>query len=103
MSQRPIDFLLSRRSVKFVQAPGPSDDQLKEILQTAMSAPDHGGLTPWRFSIIRGEALGRLIDMVVDTMREAGKPMLEEKEATTRRWLAKVPVLIAIACKLDHS
>jgi nitroreductase len=103
MSQLPIDYLLSRRSAKFVQAPGPDDAQLQQILQTAMSAPDHGGLKPWRFSVIRGEALGRLIDLVVDTMREAGSPMPEEKEVVARRWLANVPVLIAIACKLDHS
>lgn len=102
MSQFPIDFLLTRRSAKFVQAPGPSDEQLRQILQTAMSAPDHGSLKPWRFSVIRGEAIGKLADLVITTMREAGSPMPAEKETVTRNWLAKVPVMLAIACKLDH-
>ncbi len=102
MSQSPIDFLLTRRSAKFVQSPGPNDEQLRQILQTAMSAPDHGSLKPWRFSVIRGEAVPRLADRVITTMREAGAPMSAEKETVTRNWLSKVPVMLAIACRLDH-
>ncbi|MBF6616286.1 MAG: nitroreductase [Candidimonas sp.] len=103
MSDTPIDFLLSRRSVKFVQAPGPSDDELGRILQSAMSAPDHGRLQPWRFALIRGQAIGRLTDLSIAAIKEAGMPFPPEKEASTRRWLDKVPLLIALACRLDHA
>lgn len=103
MSDTPIDFLLSRRSVKFVQAPGPSDDELGRILQAAMSAPDHGRLQPWRFALIRGQAIGRLTDLSIAAIKEAGMPFPPEKEASTRRWLDKVPLLIALACRLDHA
>lgn len=103
MSVAPLDFLLSRRSVKFVQAPGPSDDELARILQAAMSAPDHGRLQPWRFALIRGEAIGRLADMAIASIKGAGLPLAPEKEANTRRWLDQVPLLIAVACRLDHS
>lgn len=103
MSDTPIDFLLSRRSVKFVQAPGPSDDELGRILQSAMSAPDHGRLQPWRFALIRGQAIGHLTDLSIAAIKEAGMPFPPEKEASTRRWLDKVPLLIALACRLDHA
>ena len=103
MSIEALDYLLSRRSVKFVQAPGPSDDELGKILQAAMSAPDHGKLRPWRFALIRGEAIGRLADMAISATKSAGVAMTPEKEATTRRWLAEVPLMIAVACHLDHS
>ena len=103
MSADALDFLLSRRSVKFVQAPGPSNDELERILQAAMSAPDHGKLRPWRFAMIRGEALGKLADLAMSASRAAGLTILPEKEATTRRWLSKVPLLIAVACHLDHA
>ncbi|HEY9278664.1 MAG TPA: nitroreductase [Eoetvoesiella sp.] len=103
MSVSPVQYLLSRRSVKFVKAPGPTEEQLSLILQSAMSAPDHGKLRPWRFSLIRGEAIGRLTDLALNATKEAGLPLTAEKEASTRRWLAQVPLLISIACRIDHS
>jgi len=99
----PIDYLLTRRSVKFVRAPGPSAEHLDLILRAAMTAPDHGRLRPWRFALVRGEAIGRLADLAIEASKAAGKPMPAEKEANTRRWLAEVPLLIALACRLDHS
>ena len=99
----PIDYLLTRRSVKFVQAPGPSEDELARILQSAMSAPDHGQLRPWRFALIRGDAVGRLADMALGAIKSAGLPLPPEKEASNRRWLDKTPLLIAVACRLDHA
>src|SRR5690606_12014414 len=97
------DFLLSRQSVKFVQAPAPSQEELEQILQSAMSAPDHGKLRPWRFKLIRGEALRRLPDLAFQAQAEAGKPVAEEKQQNVRNWLADVPLMIAVACYLEHS
>lgn len=103
MSVTPIEYLLSRRSVKYVQAPAPAEAELSQILQAAMSAPDHGKLQPWRFALIRGDAVGRLADLAMDATKRAGLPLTAEKEASTRAWLAKVPLLIALACRIDHS
>ncbi|AEC19548.1 hypothetical protein PT7_1008 [Pusillimonas sp. T7-7] len=103
MSAAALDYLLSRRSAKFVQAPGPSEDELARILQSAMSAPDHGKLRPWRFTLIRGDAVERFGDLALAATKAAGLPLTSEKEASTRRWLAQVPLLIAVACRLDHS
>lgn len=68
-----------------------------------MSAPDHGKLQPWRFALIRGDAVGRLADLAMDATKRAGLPLTAEKEASTRAWLAEVPLLIALACRIDHS
>src|SRR5690606_24194586 len=59
----PIEALTTRRSVKFLRAPAPRPDELEQILRTAVCAPDHGALRPWRFAMIRGEAIGRLADL----------------------------------------
>jgi nitroreductase len=103
LSASPIENLLSRRSVKYVQAPGPSDHELSQILQAGMSAPDHGRQRPWRFALIRGAAIERLANLAITATRAAGKPVSPEKEASTRRWLKEVPLLIAVACRLDYS
>lgn len=98
-----LDFLFTRRSIKLVQEPAPNQEQLAQILKAAMTAPDHGRLQPWRFVIIQGEAVGRLADLAISAMRDAGQPFTDTKEASIRRWLSKVPMLIGIACHLDHS
>jgi len=48
--QEVLSALLSRRSVspKRLVAPGPNRDELSTILKTALRAPDHGRLVPWR-------------------------------------------------------
>lgn len=101
MSTAPIEYLFSRRSVKFVTSPGPTEEHLAQILRAAMSAPDHGRLQPWRFALIRGEAVGRLGDLAIGAIRNAGLPLTTEKEANTRKWLANVPLLVALACRMD--
>lgn len=103
MSNSPIEYLLTRRSLKFVQAPGPDDAELAQILQTAMSAPDHGRLRPWRFKILRNDAIQQLADLAIDAIKAAGMDLTPEKEASTRRWLREVPLLIAVACHIDHT
>lgn len=102
-SAAAVDFLLSRQSVKFVQSPGPSPEHLDLILRSAMTAPDHGKLRPWRFTLIRGDAVARLGELAIQASRRAGKPLSEEKEAGVRKWLSKVPLLVALACRIDHS
>lgn len=98
-----IENLQSRNSVKFVQAPGPSEEELAALLQSAMSAPDHGMLRPWRFKRIRSEDVGKLIELAIAARADEGNPLTEPQIATMQRWLSQVPVLLAVACYIDHS
>lgn len=54
----PLSLLKTRRSGKprELVAPGPSDAQLLEIVETAARTPDHGKLFPWRFVIVPDHA-----------------------------------------------
>jgi len=96
-----VQTLLSRQSVKFVQAPGPDEAQLDLILQAAMRAPDHGAIRPWRFALARGADAAALVDVAVRTGQAEGRPLPEPKVANARRWLAKVPLVILLACRPD--
>ena len=103
MTPSPIHALNTRRSTKFLRAPAPRDEELAEIMQTAMSAPDHGAMRPWRFAIIRKPAIAKLADIAMDAVRASGdKRMTPEKEKSVRAWLNDVPLLIAVAQKIDH-
>ena len=103
MTDLPLQALLTRRSTKFLRAPAPKPDELEQILQSAMSAPDHGAMRPWRFALVRGEAIGRLADVAMSAVKASGdKRMTPEKEKSVRAWLADVPLLIAVAQRVDH-
>ncbi|MGH8277933.1 MAG: nitroreductase family protein, partial [Steroidobacteraceae bacterium] len=57
-SPQTLAFLARRRSAAALTlaAPGPTDAELARLLRLAARAPDHGKLSPWRFTILRGEA-----------------------------------------------
>lgn len=52
-----IDAIRNRRSVKRLVAPGPTGAQLAELIELAGTAPDHGGLRPWRHVVLQGAEL----------------------------------------------
>ena len=49
-----LDLLKTRRSgrPREMVGPGPSEDELRQMLEVAMRVPDHGKLAPWRFVIV---------------------------------------------------
>lgn len=51
-------------SAKAMAAPGPTAEQLAEILRLAVRVPDHGKLTPWRFILWEGAARAAFGDVM---------------------------------------
>ncbi len=53
-----LSLLKTRRSTvaKAMVPPGPSPEQIDELLQIAARVPDHGKLAPWRFLLFEGAA-----------------------------------------------
>lgn len=99
----PLHAITSRRSVKFLRGPAPKPAELEQILQAAMSTPDHGALRPWRFVVIQGEAIGKLADVALEAVKRSGDPrMTPEKEKSVREWMAGVPLFVAVAQKIAH-
>lgn len=98
-----IDTLLTRNSTKQITSPGPSPEQIEQILATAMCAPDHGRLRPWRFKRIEGPNIARLADLAVQAMAEQGEPLNAAKEKNMREWLGRAPLVLAVASYVDHS
>lgn len=60
-----LDLLLNRRSIAKLSAPAPEGQALENIIRAGLRAPDHAGLTPWRFVISQGEGLAKLSDILV--------------------------------------
>lgn len=96
-----IDYLSSRRSMPAFQMrdPGPSKEEIEQILALASRVPDHGKLAPWRFIVYRGAERER-ISLELSKIARAEKPDLSEemiKVEETR--LSRAPVVVAVVSK----
>jgi nitroreductase len=99
-----MNTLLTRASVTAWFEPGPNDAELRQILEAAVRAPDHGKLRPWRFFVIRGEARTRLSKLFAESLlrRDPGATAAQiEKE---RGKPLRSPVTIAVVARVleDH-
>lgn len=80
-----ISLLETRRSgrPREMVAPGPSEDELHQILNIAMRVPDHGKLAPWRFVVVGKEQrdhLAVLLHKALQAEDECAGPAHHEKE-----------------------
>lgn len=96
----PMDMLLSRASTDRLKEPAPSPAQLTEILATAMRAPDHGRLQPWRYVVIEGEDRPQLAERIVASMARVEPDAPAAKIEKRRSRFATMPMIIALGMHL---
>ena len=84
--------------------PAPSDEEVLKLLETAMRAPDHGALQPWRFLTIRGQRRRDLGDIFASALavREPGTVPDELEKA--RGKATRAPLVLAVWTEIveDH-
>lgn len=99
----PFDFLNSRRSLPARQLgePGPSADQLKQLLSAAIRVPDHGKLVPFRLLLIRGEDRVRLGERLAEIHRRKEPDVAESALAKDRERYSFAPVIVAVIARID--
>ncbi|MBT5110892.1 MAG: nitroreductase [Rhodospirillaceae bacterium] len=99
-----IEALMSRTSVppKLLLDPAPDGEALDEILATAMRAPDHGALQPWRFHIVRGAAREKLGALFVEAMLKHTPDADEEAIAKEQGRPLRSPLVVVACTKVSH-
>ncbi|HEX2828279.1 MAG TPA: nitroreductase [Burkholderiales bacterium] len=92
-----LELLHTRQSAGKLQDPPPDDMELAEIFRSAVTAPDHGRLRPWRFVVIRDEARERFGEVMAKTLKErrpdTSPEMLERERAKPMR----APLIVVVA------
>jgi nitroreductase len=79
--------------------PGPSAEQLHDLLSLAAAAPDHGLLTPWRFIIVPADQRHRLAEVFALALIDRDPGATLEQIESAREKAHRAPLLmVAIAC-----
>lgn len=106
MSQATLDLLLKRRSVKVAALgePGPTAEQLDQILTVAARVPDHKQLAPWRFIVFEGEARARFGEVLARVVAEEEKePPSPVRLDTERQRFVSSPVVVAVVSRVTET
>ncbi|MFC5386888.1 nitroreductase [Aquamicrobium segne] len=93
-----LDFLLSRASVpiKDLQAPGPDDAEIAQIIAAASRVPDHGRLAPWRFILYRGQARKEVGHKLAALAQERDGPLPEGRYNQELTRFSRAPLVIGV-------
>jgi nitroreductase len=93
-----IALLKSRKSAsaKAMAAPGPTPEQLSEILAMAVRVPDHGKLTPWRFILWEGDARAGFGEVMKARWNELHPEHGEESLAFVRGLFLRAPSVLGV-------
>lgn len=89
-------LIQSRQTIlpKRLGAPGPSADELAQILQAAAHAPDHGQLVPWRFVLVPQASRPALAEVFAQALIERDPAATAEQSAQAREKAFRSPVLM---------
>jgi len=98
-----LDTILSRCSIGKVTEQRPSREQIEQLLEAAVRAPNHHLTNPWRFFVVAGDARDQLGDLMANLLAsQLADPSSEHSQALIKAERAKplrAPVLIiAAAC-----
>ena len=96
-----VDAIFNRRSVGRLEAPAPTDEDLRTILRAAAAAPDHGELRPFRFTVLDGprqDAFGVVLEEAyLARCAETGRTPDASKQAKERTKLGRAPVVVIVS------
>jgi nitroreductase len=96
-----LDLLLTRESALKLDAPAPSEADLDKMFESAVRAPDHGRLRPWRFVVIEGDKRGRLGDLMAESMRRRMPDASEETLDRERVKPMRAPTIVVAAAHVQ--
>ena len=97
-----MELLLGRESALKLASPGPSKEVLDRIFQSAVRAPDHGRLRPWRFVVIPEDRRERFGELMADCLRRqqpdaSGEMLMREREKALR-----APIIVVAAAHVQR-
>jgi nitroreductase len=99
-----FDAINTRVSAGKLTEPGPTPEQLDRLIETAVRAPDHGRLKPWRITVVNGAARESFATAVAEARRARLPNMTDDQIVAERDKIRRSPSIVVIGCavKKDH-
>jgi nitroreductase len=94
-----IDLLLTRRSARALGEPAPDQAALELILASAVRAPDHGRLRPWRFVVIRDAARARFGTLLAQHLQRSHPASSAETLEREAHKAYRAPLIVVVAAR----
>ena len=95
-----LEFLHTRQSNPHLQGETPSEDTINNILMAGMRVPDHAGLTPWRFTLVKEQGLNKLSQAFKSAAISDGAD--DAKIAKAEKMPFRAPLIIVISTKFHQ-
>lgn len=95
---RLADYLATRRSTPAFQMrePGPSRNEIEEILKLTVRVPDHGKIAPWRFIVYSGAKRAEIGEALLKMRLEKEPDLSQELIEVERTRFTRAPVVIGV-------
>ncbi len=97
-SEQTLNLLKRRRSVPAIglAEPGPTEDQIHDLIGIGARVPDHGKLAPWRFIIFEGTARQSFGQILGKVFAAKTGEATEQQIEFERQRLTRAPLVIAV-------
>lgn len=95
-----LTLLHERSSMGKLTEPAPTADQLSDLYQAALRAPDHKELRPWRFIEFSGEGRARLGELFAEAELQADPAASDATCDAARKKPLRAPMVIAVIAKV---
>ena len=88
---------------KALVEPAPDDAQLKQIIEIAMHAPDHGRIQPYRFISIRGDARRKLSTVFGEAVKRRDPDVSDDYLKKQKDKPLRSPLIVVVVASLIES
>jgi len=91
-----IEAVYTRHSINTVKPDAVPREMVEQLLAAAVQAPNHYHVRPWRFVVLSGAGLGRLGDVMAQSLKKKNPDLPEEALAKEREKALRAPLMIVV-------
>jgi nitroreductase len=95
-----IEALNTRATAKTYGADAPTKEHLAIALQSAVRAPDHGRLRPWRFMLVEGHQRRKFGELLAESAKRRVPGLSDGDLQRERDKAMRAPMIIIVACRI---
>lgn len=97
-----LSQLQQRNSAPKLTDPAPSAEQLEQMFQAALRAPDHANLRPWRFLLVQGSARERLGQIFASALAKRSPEADAEAQAKAASKALRAPLIVVVIARISE-